>query len=111
MDLTQRPHTLTHAMHALTNTQGSLSLALVSQDGVVLAGERRDRSPLLAPGPSPKIGRLDKHVAYIMSGIVPDGRYLVRRGRILAQVCVYVCVCIYICVCVCVCFKKIFIKL
>lgn len=53
---------------------------------MVLAGERRDRSPLLAPGPSPKIGILDKHVAYVMSGIEPDGRYLVRRGRLLAQV-------------------------
>lgn len=66
--------------------QGSLSLALVGKDGVVLAGERRDRSPLLAPGPSPKIGALDKHVAYVMSGIAPDGRYLVRRGRLLSQV-------------------------
>lgn len=52
----------------------------------MLAGERRDCSPLLAPGPSPKIGALDKHVAYVMSGIAPDGRYLVRRGRLLAQV-------------------------
>ena len=59
-------------------------MALVGKDGVVLIGERRDLSPLVVR-PTPKIGRLDQHVAYVMAGLVPDGRYLVRRGRALAQ--------------------------
>lgn len=73
---------LQHAQRAVE--QGSLALALAGKDGVVLVGERRDLSPL-AVGPTAKIGRLDQHLAYIMAGLVPDGRYLVKRGRTLAQ--------------------------
>lgn len=73
---------LTHAQQAVN--KGSLSIALAAKDGVVLIGERRDLSPLVV-GPTPKIGRLAQHVAYVMAGLVPDGRYLVRRGRALAQ--------------------------
>ena len=73
---------LIHAQQAVN--KGSLSMALAAKDGIVLIGERRDLSPLVV-GPTPKIGRLDQHVAYVMTGLVSDGRYLVRRGRALAQ--------------------------
>lgn len=64
--------------------QGSLSLGIVARDGVVLAAESRLPSPLVVG--SSKMGRIDKHLAYVMSGISADGRYLVKRARVLAQV-------------------------
>jgi 20S proteasome alpha/beta subunit len=41
-------------------------------------------SPLLLS--SPKLGRVDKHIALATSGLGADGRYLVKRARVLAQV-------------------------
>lgn len=73
---------LTHAQQAVN--KGSLAMALVAKDGVVLVGSRRNLSPLLV-GPTPKIGQMDQHIAYVMAGLVPDGRYVVRRGRLLSQ--------------------------
>lgn len=69
----------------LPRIQGSLTLGIVAKDGIVLAAESRLPSPLVV-GPSSKMGKVDTNVAYVMSGISADGRYLVKRARILAQV-------------------------
>ncbi|KAK7204836.1 nucleophile aminohydrolase [Myxozyma melibiosi] len=50
-------------------------------DGVVFAVEKIVSSKLLVPGANKKIQTIDRHVGVAYSGLTPDGRHLVDRGR------------------------------
>lgn len=51
------------------------------KDGIVLAVEKLVTSKLLVPGKNKKIQTIDRHVGCAYSGLMPDGRHLVNRGR------------------------------
>lgn len=63
--------------------RGSISIAIKSTAGVVLAGKVRVNDLDL---PNSKISQVDKHMAAIFAGFAADGRLLVNRARIEAQV-------------------------
>lgn len=61
------------------------SIGIKCKDGVVLATEKIVASKLLAPGKNKKIQTIDRHVGVVYSGLIPDGRHFVNRGRDEAQ--------------------------
>lgn len=66
-------------MKAVEN--GSTSIGIKCKDGVVLAVEKIINSKLLVPGRNKRIQTIDRHVGVVYSGLLPDGRHLVNRGR------------------------------
>ncbi|CAH02741.2 proteasome core particle subunit alpha 7 [Kluyveromyces lactis] len=68
-----------YAVKAVEN--GSTSLGIKCEDGVVLAVEKLITSKLLVPGKNKKIQTVDRHIGCVYSGLMPDGRHLVNRGR------------------------------
>ncbi|KAG5363544.1 putative proteasome subunit alpha type-7 [Yarrowia sp. B02] len=68
-----------YASKAVEN--GSTSIALKCKDGVVFALEKIVTSKLLVPGANQRIQTVDKHIGVVYSGLVPDGRHMVSRGR------------------------------
>ncbi|CAL9736967.1 probable proteasome subunit alpha type-7 [Monosporozyma servazzii] len=60
---------------------GATSIGIRCQDGVVFAVEKLITSPLLVPGKNRKIQTVDSHIGCVYSGLIPDGRHLVSRGR------------------------------
>lgn len=63
--------------------RGSISVAIRSKEGVVLAGRVRASDLDL---PNSKISQIDDHFAAIFAGFAADGRVLISRARIEAQV-------------------------
>jgi len=63
--------------------RGSLSIGIKSSAGVVLAGHIR-MSELDIP--NPKISLIDQNFASIFAGFAADGRVLINRARVEAQV-------------------------
>ena len=63
--------------------RGSISVAIKCKEGVVLAGRIR-ASDLDVP--NSKISQIDDHFAAIFAGFAADGRVLISRARIEAQV-------------------------
>ncbi len=63
--------------------RGSISVAIRSKEGVVLAGRIRASDLDL---PNSKISQIDDHFAAIFAGFAADGRVLISRARIEAQV-------------------------
>ncbi|OWB62523.1 hypothetical protein B5S31_g5432 [[Candida] boidinii] len=57
------------------------SLGIKCKDGVVLATEKIITSKLLVPGKNKRIQSIDRHVGVVYSGLLPDGRHFVNRGR------------------------------
>lgn len=68
-----------YAVKAVEN--GATSIGIKCSDGVVFAVEKLITSKLLVPRKNVKIQTIDRHVGCVYSGIIPDGRYLVSRGR------------------------------
>lgn len=68
-----------YATKAVEN--GATSIGIRCQDGVVFAVEKLITSPLLVPGKNRKIQTIDSHIGCVYSGLIPDGRHLVNRGR------------------------------
>lgn len=68
-----------YAVKAVEN--GATSIGIKCTDGVVFAVEKLITSKLLVPRKNVKIQTIDRHVGCVYSGIIPDGRYLVSRGR------------------------------
>ncbi|ODQ66841.1 N-terminal nucleophile aminohydrolase [Nadsonia fulvescens var. elongata DSM 6958] len=68
-----------YAMKAVEN--GGTSIGIKFKDGVVLAAEKIVTSKLLVPNSNKRIQTIDKHVGVVYSGLVPDGRHFVGRGR------------------------------
>ncbi len=63
--------------------RGSISIAIRTDKAVVLAGQLRTVDLDL---PNYKISKVDEHISVIFSGYAADGRVLVNRSRIEAQV-------------------------
>lgn len=61
------------------------SIGIKCKDGVVLATEKIIPSKLLVPGKNKRIQSIDRHVGVVYSGLIPDGRHFVNRGRDEAQ--------------------------
>jgi len=61
------------------------SIGIKCRDGVVLAVEKIQTSKLLVAGRNKRIQSIDRHIGVAYSGIIPDGRHFVNRGRDEAQ--------------------------
>lgn len=72
-----------YAMKAVEN--GGTSIGLKCKDGIVLAVEKIINSKLLVPGKNRRIQTVDRHIGVAYSGLLPDGRHFVNRGRDEAQ--------------------------
>lgn len=70
-------------MKAVEN--GGTSVGIKCKDGVVLAVEKIVNSKLLVPGKNKRIQTVDRHIGVAYSGLLPDGRHFVNRGRDEAQ--------------------------
>ncbi|QLG73142.1 hypothetical protein HG535_0E02260 [Zygotorulaspora mrakii] len=68
-----------YAVKAVEN--GTTSIGIKHQDGVVFAVEKLITSKLLVPKKNVKIQTIDRHIGCVYSGLIPDGRHLVNRGR------------------------------
>lgn len=66
--------------------RGYTALGIKTNDGVVLAAERRTTSELVEDGSVEKIFKIDKHIGAAASGLIADARVLIDRARIEAQV-------------------------
>lgn len=70
-------------MKAVEN--GGTSIGIKCKDGIVLAVEKIINSKLLVPGKNRRIQTIDRHIGVAYSGLLPDGRHFVNRGREEAQ--------------------------
>ncbi|CUM66813.1 uncharacterized protein PRCAT00004496001 [Priceomyces carsonii] len=66
-------------MKAVEN--GGTSIGIKCKDGIVLAVEKIINSKLLVPGKNKRIQTIDRHIGVAYSGLLPDGRHFVNRGR------------------------------
>ncbi|CAN6622602.1 probable proteasome subunit alpha type-7 [Trichomonascus vanleenenianus] len=57
------------------------SIGVKCKDGIVLAVEKIITSKLLAPNANKRIQTIDRHIGVAYSGLLPDGRHFVNRGR------------------------------
>jgi len=64
---------------------GSTAVGIRTNEGVVLAVEKRVGSVLLEPSSTVKILEIDSHIATAVSGLAGDGRSLVDHARVEAQ--------------------------
>jgi len=64
---------------------GSTAIGIQTNEGVVLAVEKRVTSPLIEPSSIEKIMEVDKHIGCAMSGLIADSRTLIDRARVEAQ--------------------------
>ncbi|RLE81549.1 MAG: proteasome endopeptidase complex, archaeal, alpha subunit [Thermoprotei archaeon] len=67
-----------------TVRKGSPTLGIRTKEGIVLAAERRVGSPLTEI--TDKILRIDEHIGISFSGFFADGRILIDKARIYAQI-------------------------
>jgi len=66
--------------------KGTTTVGLKFIDGIVLIVDKRIHSHLIEPDSIEKIFQIDDHIACATSGLVADGRVLVDRARIAAQI-------------------------
>jgi len=64
---------------------GSTAIGIQTQDGVLLAVEKRIESKLMIASSMSKVFEIDKHVGTVYSGLQADGRTLVDYSRVQAQ--------------------------
>ncbi|KAL5014424.1 hypothetical protein ScPMuIL_008694 [Solemya velum] len=64
---------------------GSTAIGIQTNEGVVLAVEKRVTSPLIEPSSIEKIMEVDDHIGCAMSGLIADSRTLIDRARVEAQ--------------------------
>lgn len=64
---------------------GSTAVGIRTEEGVVLAVEKRLTSTLLEPSSVEKIMEVDDHIGAAVSGLIGDARTLVDHARIEAQ--------------------------
>ncbi|VDM36597.1 unnamed protein product [Toxocara canis] len=64
---------------------GSTSIGIRTNEGVVLAAEKRATSKLMVNDAIEKISKVDSHVAVTFAGLIADSRTLVERAQIEAQ--------------------------
>lgn len=79
-----RLHQVEYAIEAI-NVAGTC-VGLQSQEGIVLAAERRVVSKLLAPSKSSeKTFTLDDHLVCLVAGLTADANILVQEARVASQ--------------------------
>ncbi len=66
--------------------RGTASIGVRTEDGVVLAADKRSRSPLMEPESVEKLHKTDDHVGIASAGHVADSRQLIDFARRQAQV-------------------------
>ncbi|SDZ80530.1 proteasome alpha subunit [Haloplanus vescus] len=66
--------------------RGTASIGIRTEDGVVLAADKRSRSPLMEPTSVEKIHKADDHAGIASAGHVADARQLIDFARRQAQV-------------------------
>ena len=64
---------------------GSTAIGIQTNEGVVLAVEKRVTSPLIEPASIEKVFEVDEHIGCAMSGLIADSRTLIDRARVEAQ--------------------------
>jgi 20S proteasome subunit alpha 5 len=64
---------------------GSTAIGVRTNEGVLLAVEKRVTSPLIEPSSIEKILEIDSHMGCAMSGLTADARTLVDHARVEAQ--------------------------
>lgn len=64
---------------------GSTAIGIRTNEGVILAVEKRITSPLIEPDSIEKINEIDEHMGCAMSGLTADARTLVDHARVEAQ--------------------------
>jgi 20S proteasome subunit alpha 5 len=64
---------------------GSTAIGIQTNEGVVLAVEKRVTSTLMEPTTTEKIVEVDKHIGCACSGLMADSRTMVDRARVEAQ--------------------------
>ncbi|KAI9476685.1 proteasome component pup2 [Coemansia sp. RSA 989] len=63
---------------------GTTAIGIRTQQGVILAVEKRITSPLLVADSIEKIVEIDKHLACAMSGLTADSRTMIEHARVEA---------------------------
>ena len=66
--------------------RGTASIGVRTEEGVVLAADKRSRSPLMEPESVEKIHKADNHIGVASAGHVADARQLIDFARREAQV-------------------------
>ena len=66
--------------------RGTASIGIRTPDGVVLAADKRSRSPLMEPTSVEKIHKADDHIGIASAGHVADARQLIDFARRQAQI-------------------------
>ena len=66
--------------------RGTASVGVRAEDGVVLAADKRARSPLMEPASVEKLHKADDHVGIASAGHVADARQLIDFARRQAQI-------------------------
>ena len=66
--------------------RGTASIGIRTEDGVVLAADKRSRSPLMEPTSVEKIHKADDHAGIASAGHVADARQLIDFARRQAQI-------------------------
>jgi proteasome alpha subunit len=66
--------------------RGTASIGVRTADGVVLAADKRSRSPLMEPTSVEKIHKADDHIGIASAGHVADARQLIDFARRQSQV-------------------------
>jgi len=64
---------------------GSTAIGIQTNEGVVLAVEKRITCPLIVASSIEKILEVDSHIGCAMSGLVADSRTMIDRARVEAQ--------------------------
>lgn len=64
---------------------GSTAIGIQTNEGVVLAVEKRVTSPLMESTTIEKIVEIDRHIGCAVSGLMADSRTMVDRARVEAQ--------------------------
>merc|ERR1712012_645064 len=64
---------------------GSTAIGIQTEEGVVLAVEKRITSSLMEPSSIEKVVEIDNHLACAFSGLTADSKMLIERARVEAQ--------------------------
>ena len=65
--------------------QGTIGVAMIYQDGILLGADKRAPSKLILPESVEKLFKIDHHIGAISAGLVGDARRLVQMARKEAQ--------------------------
>eukprot|EP00002_Diphylleia_rotans_P015232 TRINITY_DN2952_c0_g1_i1.p1 TRINITY_DN2952_c0_g1~~TRINITY_DN2952_c0_g1_i1.p1 ORF type:complete len:245 (-),score=54.93 TRINITY_DN2952_c0_g1_i1:408-1142(-) len=78
-----RLYQVEYAMEAIGHA--GACIGILSQEGVVLASEKKITSKLLEPTKTEKMYRLDDHIACAVAGITSDANILINYARLASQ--------------------------